>query len=220
MTSSLISPRRAPGARLLPFAALLLAAPLVQAQYKVVDNDGKVTYSDRAPSSSEGRVTALGARAPLEPAEPDLPFELRQAATKYPVTLYTTTGGCDPCNAGRQLLKQRGIPFTERQAITGEDVDALERITGGRDAPTLTVGAQVLRGYASDPWTQTLDAAGYPRDSRLPSTYQHRPVAPVVERRDPAVARGSETAAPVRQLPIAQPPVGTTTSGSPGGIRF
>jgi glutaredoxin len=162
-------------------------------------------------------VTALGARAPVEAAEPDLPFEVRQAATKYPVTLYTTTGACDPCNAGRQLLKQRGIPFTERQAVTGEDVDALERITGGRDAPTLTVGAQVLRGFATDPWTQTLDAAGYPRDSRLPSTYQPRPVAPVVERREAALARGN---APVRQLPVAPPPVATTAPGAPGGIRF
>jgi glutaredoxin len=217
MTSSITSPRRAPGARLLPFAALLLAAPLVQAQYKVVDNDGKVTYSDRAPSSSEGRVTALGARAPVEAAEPDLPFELRQAATKYPVTLYTTTGACDPCNAGRQLLKQRGIPFTERQAVTGEDVDALERITGGRDAPTLTIGAQILRGFATDSWTQTLDAAGYPRESRLPATYQYRPVAPVVERRDPSVARNEPSAPLVR--PTA-PPAATTGSPSAGGIRF
>ena len=33
-----------------------------------------------------------------------LPFELRQVAAKYPVTLYTTTGVCDACSAGRQLL--------------------------------------------------------------------------------------------------------------------
>jgi hypothetical protein len=59
------------------------------------------------------------------------------------------------------------------------------------------------------------DAAGYPRDSRLPSTYQPRPVAPVVERREPALARGNAPA----QLPIAQPPIATTAPGAPG-IRF
>lgn len=220
MTPSISSPRRALAARLLPLAALLLAAPIAQAQYKVVDSDGKVTYTDRAPNSSESRVTALGARAPIEPVEADLPFELRQAATKYPVTLYTTTGTCDPCAAARQLLKQRGIPFTERQAVTGDDVDALERITGGRDAPTVTIGGQILRGFATESWTQTLDAAGYPRDSRLPSTYQYRPVAPVVERRETAVARGNEAAAPTRQLPVAPPPVATTGPGAPSKIRF
>ncbi len=84
----------------------------------------------------------------------------------------------------------------------------------------MTIGAQVLRGFATDSWTQTLDAAGYPRESRLPSTYQYRPVAPVVERQEPAVARGNGAAAPARQLPVAPPPVATTTPGAPGKIRF
>ena len=55
-----------------------------------------MTYTDREPSQPEGKVTALGARAPVQAAEPDLPFELRQVATKYPVTLYTTTGPASP----------------------------------------------------------------------------------------------------------------------------
>jgi glutaredoxin len=202
--------------RLLPIAALLLAAPLAQAQYKVTGPDGKVTYSDRAPSPTEGRVTALGARAAGEAAEQDLPFEIRQVAAKYPVTLYTTTGVCDACAAGRQLLKQRGIPYIERQAVTSEDVDALEKLSGGRDAPTLTIGAQVLRGLAHDSWNQYLDAAGYPRESRLPPTYQQRPVAPVVDRREPAAAR-NDAAPPVIRV---NPPLATTAPPPSGGIRF
>jgi len=201
--------------QLLALSALAATVPLAHAQYKVVGSDGKVTYTDRAPNSTEGRVTALGARAQAEAVEPDLPFELRQAATKYPVTLYTTTGVCDACNAGRQLLKQRGIPYTERQAVTSEDVDALEKLSGGRDAPTLTIGSQVLRGLAHDTWNQYLDAAGYPRESKLPPGYQQRPVAPVVERREPPVAR-AET------RPVARPstPFATTAPAPAGGIRF
>jgi glutaredoxin len=196
-------------------AALWLVAPVASAQYKVIGADGKVTYTDREPNGAEGRVTALGARVPAQPAEPDLPFELRQASTKYPVTLYTTNGACDPCVQGRQLLKQRGVPFSERQAVSNDDIDALEKISGGREAPTLTVGAQVLRGFASDSWNQYLDAAGYPRESRLPASYQYRPAVPILDRREPALAAGGAAApAPVNR------PAPTAPPGPSGGIRF
>jgi len=199
---------------LLALSALAATVPLAHAQYKVIGSDGKVTYTDRAPSPSEGRVTALGARASVDAVEPDLPYELRQAATKYPVTLYTTTGVCDACSAGRQLLRQRGIPFTERQAVTSEDVDALEKLSGGRDAPTLTIGSQVVRGLVHDTWNQYLDAAGYPRESKLPPGYQPRPVVSVVERPQAPVARGEAQ-------PVARPSAPFATNApAPSGIRF
>jgi len=200
---------------LLALSALAATVPLAHAQYKVIGSDGKVTYTDRAPNSSEGRVTALGARAPAEAVEPDLPFELRQTAAKYPVTLYTTTGVCDACNAGRQLLKQRGVPYTERQAVTSEDVDALEKVSGGRDAPTLMIGSQVLRGLAHDTWNQYLDAAGYPRESKLPPGYQPRPIAAVVERKEQPVARTEPTPASRPGAPFA-----TNAPAPSRGIRF
>jgi glutaredoxin len=212
---SLPSTRSTLRAPLVALAVLLLAAPLAHAQFKVIGPDGKVTYTDRAPNTSEGRVTALGARAPGEAAEPELPFELRQVASKYPVTLYTSSGACDACVAARQLLKQRGVPYVERQATTSEDVDALEKLSGGRDAPTLTIGAQVLRGLAHDTWNQYLDAAGYPRESRLPSTYQQRPVASIAER--PAPRPSAPASQPARtSSPFA---TGTPPPGA-GGIRF
>jgi len=199
-------------------AALMMAASGVQAQFKVVGADGKVTYTDREPSQPEGKVTALGAKAPVQAAEADLPFDLRQATAKYPVTLYTTSGTCEPCGQARQFLKQRGVPFSERQAASSEDIDALEKISGGREAPTLTIGSQVLRGFAGDAWGQYLDAAGYPRDSRLPSTYQYRPAAPLAERRDAAVARNGDVAPPgPAALPRSTAPAAT---GPSGGIRF
>ncbi|HEX4236281.1 MAG TPA: glutaredoxin family protein [Caldimonas sp.] len=215
MTTTPSTSRRSTSlSHLLAAAALLATAPLVHAQYKVVDTDGKVTYTDRAPNTNDGRVTALGARAPLGTPEPELPFELRQVATKYPVTLYTTTGVCDACVAGRQLLSQRGVPYTERQAVTSEDVDALEKLSGGRDAPTLTIGSQVLRGLAHDTWNQYLDAAGYPRESKLPSGYQQRPIAAIVERREQPVARNDVAQPTVRRS--APAPAAPPASG----IRF
>jgi len=134
------------------------------------------------------------------------------------VTLYTTTGACEPCVQARQYLKQRGVPFSERQTASNEDVDALEKISGGRETPTLTVGSQVLRGFGSDSWGQYLDAAGYPRESRLPSTYQYRAATPISERRDATVARTADAAPPEPPaLPRATAP---TSPGPSGGIRF
>jgi glutaredoxin len=199
-------------------AVLMMAAPaVVQAQFKVIGADGKVTYTDREPTANDGRVSALGARAAsqAQSGEQDLPFELRQAAAKYPVTLYTVTGTCEPCDQARQFLKQRGVPFSERQGGSAEDLVALEKLSGGRDAPTLTLGTQVLRGFASDSWGSYLDAAGYPRESRLPPTYQYRAAAPVVDKR--AVARSGDAPA---QAPTPSASLRPAPATTPGGIRF
>ena len=192
----------------------VLAAPAAMAQYKVIGPDGRVTYTDREPSGSDGRVVPIGARATATiAAESELPFELRQVATKYPVTLYVITTACEPCSAARNLLKQRGIPFSERMVVSNEDADALEKLTGARDAPTLTIGSQTLRGLSSDTWNSYLDAAGYPRNSLLPASYQYRPATPVV-------ARASAAAPDTRAAAAAPPTTPTPLPAGPGGIRF
>jgi glutaredoxin len=202
----------------LTLAVVLLAVP-AHAQFKVIGPDGKVTYTDREPNASEGKVVPIGSRAIAAApaaAEPELPFEVRQAVTRYPVTLYVTTDACDPCNAGRQMLKQRGIPFTEKLVVSAQDGEALEKVSGGREAPTLTIGAQVLRGYAIETWGANLDAAGYPRESQLPSNYQYKPAAPVVERRVATTVR----AEPRVDARPASPSPSPTPPPTPGGIRF
>ncbi|HSC64978.1 MAG TPA: glutaredoxin family protein [Caldimonas sp.] len=217
MTSPAAPPCHASSRLSFVLGALLLAMTGAQAQFKVVGADGKVTYTDREPAQPEGKVTALGAKVPVQAAEPDLPFDLRQVVSKYPVTLYTTSGACEPCVQARQFLKQRGIPFSERQAASNEDIEALEKISGGREAPTLTVGPQVLRGFGVDSWAQYLDAAGYPRDSRLPASYQYRPATPIVERREAAVGRSDAAPTPPAAFPRSAAP---TSPGPSGGIRF
>ena len=185
--------------RLSALALLLRCAPVVamvaclpsHAQYKVVGPDGKVTYTDRAPAGNDGKVTSLGARAAGPVLEVVLPIELRQVVARYPVTLYVTSGACEPCNGARQLLRNRGIPFSEKLILSAEDSEALERLSGGRDVPTLTLGAQNLKGLASDVWNAYLDSAGYPRESRLPANYQYPAATPVIERKEAAAPRAA-----------------------------
>jgi glutaredoxin len=191
---------------------LLVAAQSGHAQYKVVAPDGRVTYTDRPPLEAQSRVTALGARAPTPVAEVALPAELRQAVSRYPATLYVSTGGCGPCDGARQLLRGRGVPFSEKLLLTREDAEAFEKISGSKEVPVLTLGGQTLRGYAPEIWTSYLDAAGYPRDSRLPAAYQYPPATPLVERRvAPAPAPtpvAADTDAPAAAAPrgAAEPP--------------
>ena len=198
----------------LPCLALALALPS-QAQYKVIGADGRVTYTDRIPNPADGQARALNARnAPLK-VEPELPLELREAANRYPVTLYVATGACEPCESGRALLRQRGIPYAEKQVIGAEDSQALEKLSGGRDAPTLAIGSQIVRGMSPDLWNSYLDAAGYPRESKLPSTYTFKAPTPIVERREASAAARPATAPATPEAPAAERAPVTS-----GGIRF
>jgi len=200
-----------------PLFALLAAGPAL-AQYKVVGPDGKVTYTDRAPTSSEGKAVPLASKGGAGAAAPQtpLPVELRQPATRYPVTLYTITGACELCTTARQFLRQRGIPYAEKQVLSPEDSEALEKLSGGRDIPTLSIGSQTLRGLSSDVWTSYLDAAGYPRESRLPANYQYAAATPITER----TARAADAAASAAPAAPAAAPAPAPAPANPTGIKF
>lgn len=187
-----------------PLLFLILAAlPVLPAlaQYKVVRPDGSITYTDRPPIDSNVRVTSLNRKDIQQAAgaETALPLELRQVAAKYPVTLYTSTD-CQPCDAGRKLLQQRGIPYAEKRVTTEEDALALERAVGGRTVPALNVGPQPLRGFSETDWTVFLDTAGYPRESKLPKNWPVPAATPLVDKTTPAAPRPT-----VPTLPSAEP---------------
>src|SRR5262245_48793259 len=118
------------------------------ALYKVVAPDGTVTYTDRPPAASVGRPVQRGQSAAGDTASAlaSLPIELRQTAARFPVTLYSSTD-CAPCETGRRMLQGRGVPFSERRVTNEDDAEALNRLTGGRSVPTLTIGNQALRGF-------------------------------------------------------------------------
>lgn len=200
---------------LLALAAALatLAAPSAHALYKVVHPDGRISYSDRPPEQassgkSAARVTSVtpGSSALNDVA---LPYEVRQASLRFPVTLYTAEG-CDPCMQARELLVRRGIPFSERKASTPADRAAWKSTTGSTEAPVLAVGGERVPGFNAASWNSTLDAAGYPATSKLPSTYRQADAGTIAAPREVA-----EPKKPIRPAPepVAAPP-------APGGIRF
>ncbi len=214
-----------PAPRLLALAVLygLLAAPvLAQGIYRIVGPDGKVTYSDQPPpATTPARPvggTAAGASAG---ASAQLPFELRQTSSRYPVTLYTGRD-CAPCNSGRNLLNARGIPYSEKTVETPQDAEALKRLSGEASLPFLTIGSQQIKGYSDTEWSQFLDAAGYPKQSALPSSYRRPAATPLVATARPAEAAGASSATreqPAAPSAPAEVPV-TPPPQNPAGIRF
>lgn len=162
-----------------------LTAPSLAQQYKVVASDGSVTYTDRPPLASGDKLSKLKTTGPTAGAQAAMPIDLREAVQRYPVTLYGSAN-CGPCDAGRQFLQQRGIPYVEKNVVTGDDGAMLLRLTGGSDLPAITIGAQVVRGWSSEGWASYLDAAGYPRESKLPGGYQFAAATPLTEQREAA----------------------------------
>jgi hypothetical protein len=211
---------------LLSSAALAgaLAVPLpAHALYKVVGPDGRVTYSDRAPTATPTSARVEAFRPGHSSAQdPGLPFELRQLTQRYPVVLYTSED-CGPCDRGRQLLLQRGVPFTERKLVTEEDGKAFDKLGAGRTLPGLAVGSRQLRGLNTADWASYLDAAGYPKESRLPAGWKPpaaTPLTPPVDRtanRQAATPGTPTSPPPTRRNPApVEPPVVNTANT----IRF
>jgi glutaredoxin len=192
--------------------ALLLATAAwpALAQFKVVQPDGGVTYTDRPPTSGNARVTALGRLGSGSPADDSLPADLRQTMQRYPVVLYTTQD-CQPCEAGRRLLQQRGVPYSERRVLSEEDAQALDRVAGGRTVPALTIGAQPVRGFSETEWLAYLDAAGYPRESRLPPGWKQ----------PEPTSGGTDRAVQLRPAPpVLPPPPPPEAPDLPSSVRF
>jgi glutaredoxin len=214
-----------------PFLALglmgLLAGTLgghsdasAQQIFRITGPDGRVTFSDqppRAPSANAKAAPVVG----LPSAGPagggaGLPFELRQVASRYPVTLYSSPS-CAPCASGRAMLSARGLPFTEKTVTSNDDIEALKRVAGAPSLPFLTIGGQQIKGYSDTEWGQFLDAAGYPKTSQLPANYTQAPATPLVDvqaaQRAAAAPRVSaESAAPSQPAEAPLP--------NPSGIRF
>ena len=220
----------------MPFfrTALVLAAAVctlggagvvhAQAVYRIVGPDGKVTFSDRAPT--EDATPTAPARAGSVPQASSgttatLPYALRQIATRFPVTLYTGSD-CAPCTSARNLLINRGIPFTERTVVGNEDIAALERLSGGTSLPFGTIGGQQLSGFSDTEWSQYLDAAGYAKQSQLPPGYQRPAATPLVavQQVAPAQAAQKNAAPPALVRPQAPAASSGPTPSNPAGIRF
>lgn len=213
--------RRIALASLCAAAAAASVGAGAQQVYRITGPDGRVTFSDKPPENARATpapaVAMPSGAATASAGGSALPFELRQVATRYPVTLYTGNN-CGPCGSGRAFLQSRGIPYVERTVATNDDINALKRISGTTSLPLLTIGGQHIPGFAEPEWAQYLDAAGYPRTSRLPGGYRNPAPAPLVAVQvAPLKAAESEQqqVPPSAQLPSLDAP-----PANPSGIRF
>ena len=202
-------------AALAVLSASALASMPAHALYKVVGPDGKVTYTDRPPVSPENKVGSVNTSGGSG-SDASLPYELRQAAQRYPVVLYTAAS-CGPCESARALLRQRGIPFTERTVATPADSAAMQRLIGRTDVPAVTVGSQVIGGYNAGETNTYLDAAGYPKRSVLPANYVAPPASPLTSAAAPAAS--AAPSAPGTPAEPAAAPV-PAAPGTPPGFKF
>ena len=190
----------------------LLTAASAFAQYKYVDANGHVSYSDQPPPSTARDVTQKKLGDTTSPATA-LPFELQQAASKYPVALYTGDH-CAPCDEARAYLRNRGIPFTEKTITSEDDIAAFKRQSPDGTAPVVDVGGRKAIGFAQSSLSALLDNAGYPATSVLPRDYQNPAPTPLSPNTKPAAqpivpqpqARNTPAAAPAAQPPSNAPP--------------
>lgn len=202
--------------RTLPLlAAALLAATMTGtalAQYRWVDANGKVHYGDAPPRDAKD-IRALNMRAApsagdTESAAGNLPYEVRRALERAPVVLYTAPD-CQPCAPAATLLRNRGVPYSERTVTTPDDLQEFRQISGGLRLPYITVGRQHQSGFEPDSWQRLLDAAGYPKGSLLPRSYQWSAAQPLVPVAAPAAAKQAEPAAQDKVTPPAPDTVAT-----------
>lgn len=79
------------------------------------------------------------------------------------VTVYTTKS-CPYCDMTKRFLKQRGIPFRERDV--SRDPAAIQemiRLSGQRGVPVTVVNGEVIRGFNRGKFEQVLARASRPR---------------------------------------------------------
>lgn len=155
--------------RVIAFALLLASGWVIAGgtAYKWVDEHGKVHYSDQPPPADAKKVERKKIDSNVIDTS-ELPYAVRQAAQKHPVTLYATPCG-EACDKARELLKTRGVPYAEKDPQLAQVSEELQKLAGSLEVPVLQVGqSTVLKGFEPAQWHRELDAAGYPKTSTLP----------------------------------------------------
>jgi multidrug resistance efflux pump len=133
--------KSSPRALLLAFAMACAAEASAQVLYKLVDREGRVTYSDREPKNHDGTVTRIeqdtaptlvpqGATVTAKPAEAAAPGmaesrnkarealdrQLREAQARVDAARAAKAKGEDPLSEELQTVQHRYAPLREGQA--------------------------------------------------------------------------------------------------------
>ncbi|RME32585.1 MAG: glutaredoxin family protein [Gammaproteobacteria bacterium] len=124
-----------------------------------VDAEGRHSFQDHCPvGTREVRKLRIGPERKKEPEAPDL----EQLAADHPITLYAVPD-CEACDLVRQYLRERNLPFTERDASSDVAVQTdLKALAGTLTVPVLSVDDKVIKGYNSQLLDVTLSQIGYP----------------------------------------------------------
>lgn len=138
-----------------------------------VDENGKVHYGDAPPPKAKVERKQFGGK--VEQSE-DIPYEAMRAQQNFPVILYVSEQCVEPCIRARLLLRNRGVPFSEKVLRTKTEIEEFQKVSGSADSPTLAVGKTYLGGFFEGRWNSELDLAGYPKTA----TYRQR-TAPAPE---------------------------------------
>ena len=191
--------------RLLTLILLTALATLASAQqYRWVDEQGKVHYTDTPPPPSAKDAKKKNLKGNAVGSQPS--YELSRAMQESPVTLYTHPDCKDACQLARDLLNKRGIPFTEVQTFDPKGLERLKAVSGGITVPVMVVGALVEKSVSESSFNNALDVAGYPRPGVAKEREQKAPPPP------PIVSSEKPAAAPEPE-PQAVPYTGRRPSG-------
>jgi glutaredoxin len=138
------------------------SAPLAAAQlYQWKDAQGRTVYSDQPPPPSVKNAQQKSFKGNV--IEVGESFSAKTAREKFPVTLYASDCG-PPCDQARQLLAERGVPFSNKDPQANPAVRTeLEKLTGRLNVPVLLVGSDKIDGFETGQWQTALDKAGYPK---------------------------------------------------------
>ena len=156
---------------------LLCGEPVAQDRqvYRYTDSDGRVVYSDRAPTSGAKDLSTRRVHGnTIETG--GLSLATQQATDRFPVTLYTFSCG-EPCENAQALLNRRGVPFSTINVEEGNNVQKLQALTGEQTAPVLQVGDKLVqKGFNEAKWNALLDQAGYPKSPARRTAQAVRPL--------------------------------------------
>ena len=157
---------------------LICGEPVAQDRqvYRYTDTDGRVVYSDRAPTSGAMDLSTRRVRGNTIETS-GLSLATQQATDRFPVTLYTFACG-EPCDNAQALLNRRGVPFSTVNVDEGDNVQKLQALTGEQSAPVLQVGDKLVqKGFNEAKWNALLDQAGYPKSPARRTAQTVRPLS-------------------------------------------
>ena len=149
------------------FSALLIATVMAVAVaepvYKWVDDDGNVSYHASPPYSDGYQVEE---KEFSEPESNSVDEAIQELARKHPVTLYYVEN-CSSCELARLYLRDRNIPFTEKNLKDDRKVQQeVVAKTGSLAVPVVTVGERVMNGFSQSLLEGELKQVGYPVEKK------------------------------------------------------